>query len=119
TWSNGSTGIAGTVSFANSLVGNPGDLVGSSGVIALSNGNYLVGSAYWNVNRGAVTWVSGTSGQTLDGKGVITPQNSLVGVGYPIIENPIRQSFLALGGGRLTVGLTDPNQFSYARGQAQ
>ena len=35
TWGNGSTGISGTISAANSLVGsNPGDLVGELGYVS-------------------------------------------------------------------------------------
>src|SRR5207302_1011460 len=86
--------------------------VGGRGVTPLSNGNYVVNS--WV----AATWVSGTTGGTLDGAGTITAQNSLIGV-YYAIEDPIHQSFLAAGGGRVTVGLPDTNQFSYSRGQAQ
>ena len=174
TWGNGSTGISGTVSAANSLVGsNPGDYVGGNppiasagagGVTALSNANYVIVSPDWNDNRGAVTWgngttgisgtisqaislvgprgsevlplsngnyvvtsgsgatwVSGTSGQTLDGTNTITPQNSLLGVGtHPSVsDDPIDQAFLAFGDGLVTVGLPDPNQFNYARGLAQ
>jgi hypothetical protein len=137
TWGSGSTGVSGTVSAANSLVGNPEDYVGGygpkpprvNGVRILRNGNYVVMSSSWNGNRGAVTWVSGTSGQTLDGMGVITTQNSLVGrVANPglidyIFSDPIHQSFLASfaneRGGRVTLGLPDANQFSYARGQAE
>jgi hypothetical protein len=136
TWANGSTGISGIVSETNSLVGsNPGDLVGilerygATGVTPLSNGNYVVQSPNWNGTRGAVSWVSGTTGQTLDGRGVITTQNSLVGRAANsgiqlLIEDLAHQSFLAfslseVGEDRITVGLPDPNQFSYARGQAQ
>src|SRR5262249_44781091 len=82
TWGNGTTGVSGTVSESNSLVGSSaGDQVGAyPGVNALSDGNYVVSSPNWNGNRGAATWGSGTSGQTLDGAGVVTPQNSLVGL---------------------------------------
>ena len=57
TWGNGNTGITGTVSAANSLVGsNPVDQVGSingrNGVTPLTNGNYVVDSPGWNGNRG-------------------------------------------------------------------
>ena len=41
---------------------------------------------------------------------------------YPfpeVIDDPADQSFVAAGNGRVTVGLPDPNLFSYARGQAQ
>src|SRR5262249_48784793 len=74
TWGNGTTGVTGTVSAANTLAGTFG-----SAIILLSNGNYVVRSPYWNGSRGAATWVSGTTGQTVDGNGTITPQNSLVG----------------------------------------
>ena len=53
TFGNGTTGISGAVSAANSLVGTTAfDLVGRSGVTALTNGNYVVGSPFWD--NGAV-----------------------------------------------------------------
>jgi hypothetical protein len=94
----------------------------------LSNGNFVVRSPLWNGRHGAVTWVSGTTGQTLDGGGIITPQNSLVGradnAGLgSILENRVTQTFLAPffteGGGRLTAGLADLNLLTYALGQDQ
>lgn len=80
TWGDGSTGITGAVSAANSLVGShTGDQIGNYGSIALSNGNYLVFSPYWDddsaVDAGAVTWGDGTTGV----KGTISAANSLVG----------------------------------------
>src|SRR5262249_31371911 len=79
-WGRGTAGVSGVVSAANSLVGSSAnDFVGYGGVTALTNGNYVVLSPFWNGNRGAATWGSGTSGQTLDGSGSISPQNSLVG----------------------------------------
>jgi Repeat of unknown function (DUF5650) len=80
TWGNGSVGTTGTVTAANSLVGSTSnDAVGSIGVFALSNGNYVVGSPQWNNDAataaGAVTWGNGTTGIS----GVVSPQNSLVG----------------------------------------
>jgi hypothetical protein len=80
TWGNGTSGVAGAVSAINSLVGSTaGDNVGSGGVTALGNGNYVVNSANWDngsvVNAGAVTWGSGTSGVT----GAVSASNSLVG----------------------------------------
>src|SRR5262249_30610350 len=69
-------GVTGTVDASNSLVGsNPNDLVGYF-VTPLSNGTYVVRSSYWNGNRGAVTWGSGTAGVS----GVVDASNSLVGV---------------------------------------
>ena len=76
TWGNGTTGITGAVSSRNSLVGiNANDKVGYHGVTALTNGNYVVASAYWGGKRGAVTWGNGTTGIT----GKVNSRNSLVG----------------------------------------
>jgi hypothetical protein len=129
TWANGSTGSSGVLSAGNSLVGGsfPGE-VAAYAITPLSNGNYVVQS-YWD-GGSAVTWVSGTTGQTLDGQSVITPQNSIIGGAinvHPVqpgqnetvIDDPSDQSFLVAAAGRVTVGLTDPNQLGYARGQAQ
>jgi hypothetical protein len=127
TWGSGTAGVSGAVSEANSLVGSsPNDYVGFD-VTALSNGNYLVNSPRWNGSRGAVTWGSGTTGQTLDGRDTVTPQNSLVGsapnagLGTVTLLSPDGGSFLAPfstdGGGRVTVGLTDPSLLTYARAE--
>ena len=80
TWGNGNTGISGVVSANNSLVGSTiYDHVGLNGVTALTNGNYVVASRYWNSNvssdAGAVTWGSGTTGIS----GTIDANNSLIG----------------------------------------
>ena len=83
TWGSGMAGVTGAVSTANSLVGSTaGDAVGSDGVTALSNGNYVVSSSMWNngavAYAGAVTWGSGTTGVS----GVVSAANSLVGSAY-------------------------------------
>jgi hypothetical protein len=80
TWGSGTTGRSGAVSSANSLVGSTAsDQVGSSGVTALNNGNYVVRSPNWDngavANVGAVTWGSGTTGRS----GAVSSANSLVG----------------------------------------
>lgn len=85
TWGNGVTGITGAVSLANSVVGSTAnDQVGSafngeSGVAALTNGNYVISSSYWDnggiVDAGAATWVNGATG----GTGTLNNGNSLVG----------------------------------------
>jgi hypothetical protein len=132
TWGSGTQGVTGPVSAANSLVGsNPADLANSE-VISLSTGDYVVRSPLWRggalQSAGAATWVSGTTGQTSDGGGIITPQNSLVGrianAGLrPIVEDRVHQTFMAAflneGGGRVTVGLAGPGQLTYDRAQAQ
>jgi hypothetical protein len=76
TWGSGTSGVSGTISSANSLVGSAvSDEVGVGGVTALANGNYVVDSDQWNIDRGAVTWGSGTSGVS----GAVSSANSLVG----------------------------------------
>jgi hypothetical protein len=79
TWANGSTGLIGTVSPQNSLIGTQdSDRVGYDGITALANGNYVVASEYWNGNgsqAGAATWGNGASGTV----GMVTAQNSLTG----------------------------------------
>ena len=81
TWGDGTTGSVGIVSAANSLVGSdPYDQVGNNGVdaddvIALTDGNYVVGSPLWNDDEGAVTWGNGMMGVV----GTISTTNSMVG----------------------------------------
>ncbi|MBK7958032.1 MAG: T9SS type A sorting domain-containing protein [Bacteroidetes bacterium] len=80
TWGNGTTGSVGIVSASNSLVGSSAsDLIGSNGITALSNGNYVVTSNSWDngviANAGAVTWGNGTTGRV----GAVSASNSLVG----------------------------------------
>jgi len=81
TWGNGSVGTSGTVSAANSLTGTiPGDTVGVGGVVALTNGNYVVRSPGWDngggaTDAGAATFALGT-GATV---ATVSPVNSLVG----------------------------------------
>jgi hypothetical protein len=80
TWADGSVGISGAVSAANSLVGSKdNDQVGAGGAIALSNGNYVVQSPNWangpNASVGAATWADGSVGLT----GPVSTANSLVG----------------------------------------
>src|SRR5262249_50412311 len=80
TWGNGASGTSGPISAATSLVGSTAsDLVGSNGVAALSNGNYVVDSPNWNngaiPDAGAATWGSGTTGVS----GGVSVDNGLVG----------------------------------------
>lgn len=82
TWASGNTGITGTVSATNSLVGSGWfSAVASSAedVQLLPNGNCVILSSGWDrdgmTNAGAATWCSATSGVV----GEISPSNSLVG----------------------------------------
>src|SRR5690606_20657932 len=80
TWRNGTSDSGGVVSASNSLVGGSAqDHIGSTGVVALSNGHYVVNSPDWDNgglgDAGAVTWRDGSSG----GGAVVGAGNSLVG----------------------------------------
>ena len=88
TWVDGATGLDGTVSASNSLVGSAAnDQVGRNGVRLLTtSGNYLVGSPLWDngaaVDAGAVTWVDGSNGHPLGAAGpgaAVSASNSIVG----------------------------------------
>ena len=81
TFGDGGSGIAGTLSSGNSLLGaTSGDTLGSGGIFELSGGRYAVNSPAWDgpgaVDAGAVSWGSAT-GAT----GVVSVTNSLVGSG--------------------------------------
>jgi hypothetical protein len=92
TWGDGSSGIAGVVSNANSLIGTAdGDHVGHD-VVALSNGHYVVCSPDWNdlgffPGAGAATWGNGsTAGPRLSGS--VTATNSLYGAANYHVGDP-------------------------------
>ena len=84
TWGSATTGVSGTVSASNSLIGGTtSDQVGQV-VTALTNGHYVVSSNLWDnpigpvVNVGAVTWCNGdTAGPRT--VGLVTASNSLIG----------------------------------------
>jgi MYXO-CTERM domain-containing protein len=104
TWGNGATGTVGTVSAANSLVGSQtDDYVGGTNrfsVVALTNGNYLVGSPNWAnggvANAGAATWGNGATGTV----GVVSATNSLVGT---TANDQVGWGVTAYPGGKYTV----------------
>jgi hypothetical protein len=82
TWGSGTTGITGEVSAQNSLIGGADfQFIGGDptyvvdGVVALTNGNYVVTSPHWNGQKGAITWGNGTQGTV----GVVSALNSIVG----------------------------------------
>jgi hypothetical protein len=108
TWCNGSNGQPiGAISASNSLVGSAaGDAVSYDGITALTNGNYVVPSEYWNNSTGAVTWGNGAGGTV----GAVTANPSIIGaaagdaVGYGAI--------VALTNGNYAVG-----SFSFSGGR--
>ncbi|MBK9174341.1 MAG: VCBS repeat-containing protein [Chloracidobacterium sp.] len=65
----------GPMSDVNSLIGSPGVGVDFDGIYPLADGNYVLVNRGWNGERGAVTWVNGTTGLT----GQVSSDNSLVG----------------------------------------
>jgi hypothetical protein len=76
TWADATTGIVGTVSAANSLVGSAvNDLVGNNGVRYLDGTHYLVYSPNWGGVAGAITWLDRAAPPV----GPVTSSNSLVG----------------------------------------
>ncbi len=110
TWGSGASGVSGVVSATNSLVGSTGlDRVGYYGVTALSNGNYVVPSPYWDngsaADAGAATWGNGSTGVS----GVVSATNSLVGstAGDRVGDGSGGPSVWALSNGNYVV--TSPN----------
>jgi Repeat of unknown function (DUF5650)/Putative Ig domain len=80
TWGSGATGLTGTISAANSLVGTKAnDNISSGGIAYLTTGNYVLASPNWDngsvVDAGAVTWGNAAMGI----RGAVTAANSLVG----------------------------------------
>jgi hypothetical protein len=109
TWCSGLAGGCANmvVGSTNSLVGSvAGDQAGSDGVVALSNGNYVVSSPGWSnggsiTSAGAVTWGDGASGTS----GVVATANSLVGsAAYDQVgRNPFGSGLTALTNGNYVV----------------
>jgi len=107
TWCNGTEGCTGPISASNSLVGSAtGDQVGygnymNDGLVALTGGNYVVRSPYWNNGgaqwAGAVTWCSGATGC----KGPVSAGNSLVG---STARDQVGLGAIALPNGNYVVG---------------
>ena len=100
TWGNGSTGTTGVVTTSNSLVGTTAnDEIGSSGVIALSNGNYGVSSRLWDngavVDAGAITLALGSgvsSGALIASnsvRGTVASGGSTLVFGYDAVRNQL------------------------------
>src|SRR5262249_14265140 len=79
TFGNGTSGVTGVVSAANSLVGSTTNDGPAMHLFYLNNGNYLVINPFWTngtaIRAGEVTFGNGTSGTS----GVISAANSLVG----------------------------------------
>ena len=122
TWGDGTTEIIGQVSELNSLVGNvANDQVGSGGVVELNTLHYLVSSPNWSDNKGAVTWVDGSTGQSWDGTNQVSDDNSIISrqsnAGLStVVNDPANETFLVQfaneDSGRVTVGV--PTDLTFA-----
>lgn len=80
TWGNGYSGSSGPISTSNSLHGSQSmDMVGSGGIIRLTNGHFVVLSPSWKkgglASAGAISWGNGTKRSS----GPVSAMNSLVG----------------------------------------
>lgn len=80
TWGSATSGVSGVVSAMNSLVGSSADdQVGGYGVVALTNGNYVVNVPLWDkgglADVGAAAWGNGNGGTV----GAVSASNALVG----------------------------------------
>lgn len=103
TWGSGTAGIMGEIASTNSLVGAAqGDQVGSSGLIPLANGNYVVASESWNSGAGAATWGNGSTGIN----GTVSDANSFVGTAP---SSFVGETVTALTNGNYVVRSATPN----------
>jgi hypothetical protein len=110
TFGRGDSGTFGVVTESNSLHGSSsGDSVGSAGVIALTNGNYVVNSSQWDagpvIDAGAATLGDGVNGTV----GEVSPANSLVGSST---RDRVGQKSVALATGNYAVISTSWNRGS-------
>ncbi len=107
TWRNGWSGSDAIVSASNSLVGgSASNRVSGAGVIALSNGSYVIASPEWDntsvINAGAATWANGSGSSS----GVVGVGNSMIG-GQP--EDQVGYFVTPLANGNYVVGSPDWN----------
>ncbi|MBN8827984.1 MAG: filamentous hemagglutinin N-terminal domain-containing protein [Sphingobacteriia bacterium] len=130
-WGDGATAgtrLTGAISTANSIYGSTAnDQVGSNGIVALANNNYLINSPLWNngaiADAGAVTWADGSSGST----GAVSSLNSIIGTSASAgsslgsLDNNTVSSFLARfpndGTGKVYIGFKDPTFLTFNRGR--
>ena len=76
-WGDGAIGTSGAIVAANSLHGSTISDGVASGIVATTDGNYVVASPNWHngVRVGAATWANGATGKT----GNVTAGNSIYG----------------------------------------
>ncbi len=124
TWANGTTATSLVVSAANSLVGarnfdyisTGNNTSNANGITALTNGNYLISSTYYDTysgtsNTGAVAWGNGSTGTV----GVVGSSNALVGVNT---NDEVGKVVVPLTNGNYVVGTPSWDYFSLNWGAA-
>jgi len=88
TWGSGTSGVSGTISAANSIVGLKAHANDRTSITALENGNYVALMPQWDnggvTDAGAAAFVSGTTGRLSDyaaqgNRNIVGAGNSLVG----------------------------------------
>jgi len=111
TWGNGAIASSGVVSASNSRVGSAvGDFFGLiGGFAALSNGNYVVASYYWNFSTGVASWGNGATGAS--SSGAVSANNSLVGAA---MNDRTGEQIVALSNGNYVVGSQNWNNVGAA-----
>jgi hypothetical protein len=112
TWGSGTTGVAGVISASNSLVGSSAsDVIGSTGITALNNGNYVVRSPHWDngaiQNVGAITWGNGSIGTI----GPVSVSNSFIGSSTDDGLGNLNSKIAELTNGNFVVSSNQWNQF--------
>ena len=96
----GNASSSGAISSSNSLIGTTtNDSIGSDGITALTNGNYVVASTQWSggaAQGGAATWLDGTAPTT----GTVAQANSLYGTHA---SDSVANAVIALANGNYVV----------------
>ncbi len=121
-WADGSKGIIGTIDASNAITGlKNGDAIANSGLLALSDGNYIIASRSWDsqtvADAGAVTWMDGSKPAT----GQVTEANSLYGNisgGLMSLDNPVvlKKGSYVFKTSALKVTDPDPGTITWSNG---
>jgi trimeric autotransporter adhesin len=105
TWCDGSAGCIGVASASNSLVGtSDGDILSSSGVMALSDGSYVVNSEWWDRDGVVDIGASLRCGNANGCSGPVSAPNALIGS----VESD------RVGGGIWSIALSNGNYVVYS-----
>ena len=104
TWGSGVSGVVGPVTASNSLLGEKQlDLIGTGGIVPLTNGNYVVVSPSWDDPAGGVSDAGAVTFRLGDGSGVngLLGGKSLIGA---FTSDQVGERVIALTNGNYAVG---------------